>query len=680
MNDELVSPHDSSTTYHDVSDDGIINASSVSKVANDSDLTCIDGAKSSKRYRLSSLAHKAKAKTKGMFKANDEHTATDHVPVFGSAISDIQRDPAFNLNLLGEGEHASACSGTRKTSGTLKSLHNTLIHPKKAMKSKITKSTAGQLSKAERPYLSKRADLDLLEAHDDLHRAQSTCSSRPDMSVEEQDEIIRRHRNKINEMENHREGLRAAWTTSRHVRRVRVVPKRHIDFSTNAYHAKGGANSQSKDVRGLKWLGANLLYYTQDFCAQYIDDFDELPFDIDSSRHYVERIIMASAPWQSWVMDVRKVYRWEDPKRTARWCFLFVLLWYTEHVLGFFWGYILYMVLKNRYYPTSAESLRSAMQRAHDSKGTAFKFGELIDKHGRSDWLEPAMAQLGPAFQLQLGDIANMLEVFSNFYNWKSPRKTAATLYFFLSCLLVSLVADMRFCIKIVWFVVGGAFFLCFPIASRYPNYRYLVSPPKWVFWDIPTHAEWSFQYLRRQAQEAREQLILEQVISDNSQAIAQPRRSGSLALTPRIEITKGRAIDKDLIDDSDDSWFYSANSTASVLEPTDIRSFNASFEGTVGRFVIFTQGIRFVCRSKISELWSYKFSELVEMLKVEGTRTSKFSSSADQLEIRCTNRDQLNLEGMKERDEAFNTVIAFSSLQWQSLQIRQDRSNAQES
>ena len=52
------------------------------------------------------------------------------------------------------------------------------------------------------------------------------------------------------------------------------------------------------------------------------------------------------------------------------------------------------------------------MQRALDSQSTASRFGELVDKHGREDWLEPLMEDLGPFIQLQLGDIANMLEVF----------------------------------------------------------------------------------------------------------------------------------------------------------------------------------------------------------------------------------------------------------------------------
>ena len=52
------------------------------------------------------------------------------------------------------------------------------------------------------------------------------------------------------------------------------------------------------------------------------------------------------------------------------------------------------------------------MQRTLDNTGKPYKFGELIDKHGRDGWLEPLLDDLGPYIQLQLGDVANMLEVF----------------------------------------------------------------------------------------------------------------------------------------------------------------------------------------------------------------------------------------------------------------------------
>lgn len=78
-----------------------------------------------------------------------------------------------------------------------------------------------------------------------------------------------------------------------------------------------------------------LVWYTQDFSAQYIDEFDNLPYELDSVRHHVERIVFASAPWQAWLMDMRSVYRWEQPAITFKWFALYVALWYTEHLVGF---------------------------------------------------------------------------------------------------------------------------------------------------------------------------------------------------------------------------------------------------------------------------------------------------------------------------------------------------------
>ena len=77
------------------------------------------------------------------------------------------------------------------------------------------------------------------------------------------------------------------------------------------------------------------------------------------------------------------------------------------------YGYVIYMVIKNRYYPCTVESLGVSLERANDQRSKAFKFGELVDKHGRKHWLEPLLDELGPFIQLQLNDIANMLEVFA---------------------------------------------------------------------------------------------------------------------------------------------------------------------------------------------------------------------------------------------------------------------------
>lgn len=144
---------------------------------------------------------------------------------------------------------------------------------------------------------------------------------------------------------------------------------------------------------------------------------------------------------------------------------------------------------------------------------------------------------------------------------------------------------------------------------------------------------------------------------------------TGHTSNVPRINVEADESAEK-YSDDDEDCW-YSASSTTSILEATDIRSFRAQSHGSIGRLVVFTKGIRYVRSVAKKEIWRLNYMELAEMRKVEGSTISKFASlSSDQLEIKCIDGSKLHLEGMKERDEAFNTILAFSSLQWQSLQI----------
>jgi hypothetical protein len=44
--------------------------------------------------------------------------------------------------------------------------------------------------------------------------------------------------------------------------------------------------------------------------------------------------------------------------------------------------------------------------------------------------------------------------------------------------------------VKASTFAMGFVFFALFPIASRFPDYRLIASPVKWIFWKIPTHGK----------------------------------------------------------------------------------------------------------------------------------------------------------------------------------------------
>ena len=97
--------------------------------------------------------------------------------------------------------------------------------------------------------------------------------------------------------------------------------------------------------------------------------------------------------------------------------------------------------------------MRDSIQRAADSRSKATRFVELIDKHGAQNWLDAVIEEMGPSLELLTVDLSNYMEILVNFYEWKSPYRTFATLLFFAACLATTCFADMAFCMKLVWFV-----------------------------------------------------------------------------------------------------------------------------------------------------------------------------------------------------------------------------------
>lgn len=634
----------------------------------------IKAASPSKFSKLRSLKNRAKVKARDVLHHDVDATSDD-----GDVKESIRQDPAFNPDILLERQEKEEADSPNMLLGVVKSVGSTVAHPKKAIKSKVTRTTAGKLSDVNRPFLSRDADIEFLQAHEELEKTDSARTSRHVSSDNDSIDSGYGHRkDRIERMKAHRESLKIAWTTSRHVFRVRVTPKRQWPYpGRSAYMEKDEKGKQTK-FDWLSWIGQSVVWYTQDFSAQYIEPSNSLPFDADTLRHHAERIAVASAPWQSWLMNVRSVYRWEEPHVTGKWFALFLFLWYTNHVVNFLYAYIIYAVLRNRYYPTSVKSLEAAQRRAQDNNGKASKIGELIDKHGNEDWLEPLAKELGPYVQLQLNDIANLLEVLHHFYGWAAPRTTGATLVFFFACLLISFFADMAFCMKIFWFVSGGTFFLCWPVASLYPRYRMLVSPIKWVFWGVPTNAEWSFMYLRREAQGKREELIKRKVEREFT------NKDGSVKLetyagrfTP-VPIITGEDQDHHPLpleeDDlsSDGESYHTVDSATSVCDGETLLTFRCTFKRYPGRFGISSSSISFTSWLKQGESWTRSFLSLVEMRKHDGSNFKRVpvSRSTDVLELTFTDGTSVLLKSMKERDECFNAIIGFSGMQFQHLQL----------
>lgn len=188
------------------------------------------GSPSSRRNKLRLLASKTKEATKRLLNAPDQQERPKDLPQNNNqSLRVLESDAAFNLSQLNT-EHHSEKGMVAKIQVNLQAVAAGVMHPKQGVKGKATRSTAGRLSRIERPYLSKNMDIELLEAHDNLSWAQSMASSAREISKEEADPWSDDCKERVQQLEARRESLRAAYTTGRLVQRVRVVPKRHMDF------------------------------------------------------------------------------------------------------------------------------------------------------------------------------------------------------------------------------------------------------------------------------------------------------------------------------------------------------------------------------------------------------------------------------------------------------------------
>ena len=211
---------------------------------------------SSKRKKLRNLTLKTKTKTKKLL--NVDSSKSEAEPENLEALRKLKDDPAFNPSELVNQKTSPTGGKTDKPIDVFQSIVNTVTHPKRTVITKVKKTTAGNLSTVQRPLLSQRADLNFLEAHENLSRAESTSSSRHAISGEEDEEwedpATAKYRDKVATLEAHRESLRVAWTTD-HIKRVKVVPKRQIMFpETEAFIERDEKGSQTR-YKWEKWLG-----------------------------------------------------------------------------------------------------------------------------------------------------------------------------------------------------------------------------------------------------------------------------------------------------------------------------------------------------------------------------------------------------------------------------------------
>ena len=76
-------------------------------------------------------------------------------------------------------------------------------------------------------------------------------------------------------------------------------------------------------------------FYARNYGDQYIDDSPALPSaNEDAINTSLERLLMASTPYQEVLMKIRHIYRWDDPVETGIYLGSYLFLWAFDRLLG----------------------------------------------------------------------------------------------------------------------------------------------------------------------------------------------------------------------------------------------------------------------------------------------------------------------------------------------------------
>ena len=175
------------------------------------------------------------------------------------------------------------------------------------------------------------------------------------------------------------------WNTGRHIQYVRIIQNNHKyrpGWTPRTIRNQDGEAifDQQEYVR---WIGEYALYLTQNITPRYIAPWKEPPSQqTNIMRSQLEWVAIGSAPFQEWIMRVRRIYRWDNPKATLRCFTAFLVLWYFHCLVTFGLGYIIYQTIKFRNSPDTAEDIREGVDRARNSDETAYRLGELLEKQG----------------------------------------------------------------------------------------------------------------------------------------------------------------------------------------------------------------------------------------------------------------------------------------------------------
>ncbi|CAO1622424.1 unnamed protein product [Sympodiomycopsis kandeliae] len=432
-------------------------------------------------------------------------------------------------------------------------------------------------------------------------------------------------------------------------------------------------------VDGVAFCIAYILALVERYAPDELDNTPDQTYREGRARSHLERLYIIAPFWERLLFGLRRLYRWDNPRRTATAAMIYFVLWWTDLLPTAFLLALMYYILQFRFFPPDVSYLHERVRDRMARGVEADKLAERLRRRSRLDVLDiykRFTSKYGVAVQLAAGDIADFHEKVKNLILWRNPPATWRTLTLFGIATIFVTFAPAYYIWKFVLFFIGFTFFCLLPLQSHYPRYRRPLSPFWWALWSVPSDRQFAIQLLRRRHLErAQADMAGNKKASahapregnDESSGVQDGSKSGNLKKRSQAAQAVKYGFMKPVTGEEQklfglEEEVEQGEDGEKRFKPKKLGSFFCQHHGAPGHLTITTRQIYFrgLGRSKSCKT---PLEDIAGLSKTKSLQLFVWSSSG--LQVARVNKRSLFFSNMVKRDEAFNLILAVGSEVW---------------
>lgn len=441
-------------------------------------------------------------------------------------------------------------------------------------------------------------------------------------------------------------------------------PQKHLRIADDTNEPQPELHDEHVD--GVAFCVAYILALVEQYAP---DDLDEAPvteYRESRARSHVERLYIIAPFWEQLAANLRTLYCWEEPRRTAAAAMIYFVLWYTDMLPSAFFLTLLYYVLQFRYFPQDESLLHRRVHERMLRGQHANRLAERLKRRSRLDILDLYKrwaSTYGVVSQVAACDVADFHEKIKNLLLWRNPRASQRTAIILLLISLLVTFISPALVLKAFFFFCGITFFALMPLQTLYPRYRRALNPLWWAVLGAPTDAQWAIQLLRKRHMRYQEWLKdMETRRSMGVGAVSGGYTSGSDGPPPPPPLTMA---DERIAQLSGDMAPEAAKKSQARdgMDNRKLDTFLCQHFGVPGHLVVTPSHFYFTSLRVMGTGSKHHVTRLDDIRNLRKTRGNRFWLwNSHGMKIVRRDRNALLFSNMARRDEAFNLLLTLAS------------------